>query len=102
MIKLKPVEKSSFDPCIHLGLKVNNPLTVAGWGVTQEGGVDLASILQEVNVPLVDINTCRMYLGLGVTDNMLCAGKKLFIPAGRDVKLGRSIINYRHRYSPRY
>ena len=53
---------------------MNNPLTVAGWGVTVEGGLDLASTLQEVNLALVDSAKCRMYLGQGVTDNMLCAG----------------------------
>ena len=77
---LKEVHKRR--DCISIlfsGLQLKNPMTVAGWGVTQEGGVDLASILQEVNVPLVNKTTCRMYLGLGVTDNMLCAGINLIV-----------------------
>ena len=56
------------------GLKEENPLTVAGWGVTREGGTELAPTLQEVNLPLVNTETCRAVLGPGVTDNMLCAG----------------------------
>ena len=59
---------------VFAGLKVANPLTVAGWGVTQEGGSELAPTLQEVSLPLATLETCRSALGPGVTDNMLCAG----------------------------
>ena len=56
------------------GIKVNNPLTVAGWGVTREGGGVLANVLQEVNLPLVTLQECRAALGGAVTENMVCAG----------------------------
>jgi len=56
------------------GLKVNNPLTVAGWGILQEGGLNLANKLQEVNVPLATLDNCRKALGSTLTENMLCAG----------------------------
>ena len=59
---------------VFAGLKVANPLTVAGWGVTREGGTELAPVLQEVALPLVSPQTCRAVLGPGLTDNMLCAG----------------------------
>ena len=31
-------------------MKLNNPMTVAGWGVTREGSSFLAEMLQEVKV----------------------------------------------------
>ena len=59
---------------ISPGLKINSPLTVAGWGILEEGGLDLANILQEVNVPLASLETCRLAIGASLTDNQLCAG----------------------------
>ena len=48
---------------------------MAGWGVTREGGGELASTLQEVALPLVTLDQCRAALGSeAVTENMLCAG----------------------------
>jgi len=56
------------------GMKISNPLTVAGWGVTTEGGV-LATRLQEVAVPVVSSSTCAKALSpYTITENMLCAG----------------------------
>ena len=52
---------------------MNNPLTVAGWGVTVEGAHDLSTTPQEVSLPLVALDQCRATLGQ-ITDNMLCAG----------------------------
>ena len=65
---------------------MNNPLTVAGWGVTLEGSLVLSSSLQEVNLPLVNLTQCREALGEAVTDNMLCAGGVL----GQDACQGDS------------
>jgi len=57
------------------GLGLRNPMTVAGWGILQEGGFQLAGVLQEVNVPVVPLNTCRKALDpYELTNNMLCAG----------------------------
>ena len=54
---------------------MNNPLTVAGWGVTEEGTFPLAPILQEVSLPLVTMDQCRATLGqTQITANMVCAG----------------------------
>ena len=56
-------------------MKLNNPMTVAGWGVLQEGSASLATVLQEVKVPVVSVSRCRQALGdYDITDNMLCAG----------------------------
>ena len=50
-------------------------MTVAGWGVLQEGGFQLAGIMQEVNVPVVPLDTCKNALHpYEITGNMLCAG----------------------------
>ena len=50
-------------------------MTVAGWGVLQEGGIYLAGKMQEVNVPVVPLEACKNALiGFEITDNMLCAG----------------------------
>jgi len=57
------------------GLGLRNPMTVAGWGVLQEGGFELAGVLQEVNVPVVPLDKCRKALEpYEITKNMLCAG----------------------------
>lgn len=50
--------------------------TVIGWGRTTEGGA-LASVVQEVQVPILTTNQCRnsKYKPSRITTNMLCAGK---------------------------
>jgi len=63
--------------CIpYPGLGLRNPMTVAGWGVLQEGGFQLAGVMQEVNVPVVPLDKCRKALNYQyeITENMLCAG----------------------------
>lgn len=53
------------------------PVMVLGWGIT-DGGQD-SDVLRQVEVPLVDLRTCRQSYGIfneKVTDNMLCAGLK--------------------------
>lgn len=52
--------------------------TVIGWGYTQEGG-PLSAKLREVTVPIVSNATCIAGYqpdGVGISDNMLCAGLK--------------------------
>ena len=50
-------------------------MTVAGWGVTKEGSYNLATVLQEVSLPVVSSAACKSVHGKGdITDNMLCAG----------------------------
>ena len=57
------------------GMQLKNPMTVAGWGVTEEGSTYLSTILQEVSVPVVSSASCKKSLGeYQVTENMLCAG----------------------------
>lgn len=58
-------------------LAVSTPLTVIGWGNTSTTGETFPEILQQVQVPLFDHQTCTTaYAGVGqtVTNNMLCAG----------------------------
>ncbi|XP_069479301.1 prothrombin [Ambystoma mexicanum] len=51
---------------------------VTGWGNLQEiwtsGGQALPQILQQVNLPIVDQETCKASTKIKVTDNMFCAG----------------------------
>lgn len=49
-------------------------LTVAGWGVTREGGYSLPRILQKVSVPMVTREACDKAYPGEITDRMLCAG----------------------------
>ena len=42
----------------HLGTRVRNPLTVAGWGVMKEGSNAVANVLQKVDVAAVSRSTC--------------------------------------------
>lgn len=49
---------------------------VIGWGVTSSGGT-VSDVLRQVEIPLVDLATCRQSYGIftdEITDNMLCAG----------------------------
>lgn len=58
-------------------LAVSTPLTVIGWGNTSTTGESFPEILQQVEVPLFDHQTCTTaYAGVGqtVTNNMICAG----------------------------
>ncbi|XP_020640215.3 chymotrypsin-like elastase family member 1 [Pogona vitticeps] len=53
----------------------NNPCYVTGWGRTQTNG-QLASVLQEAYLPVVDYSTCSSssYWGSTVKSTMVCAG----------------------------
>ncbi|XP_071954676.1 transmembrane protease serine 11C-like [Antedon mediterranea] len=46
---------------------------ITGWGTTEFGG-NVAEILQEAEVPIVDQNDCIDSYGSDITDNMICAG----------------------------
>ncbi len=55
----------------------DRPMMVTGWGTKDDG--ELSNVLRQVEVPLVDRETCRDSYGIfddDVTDNMLCAGLK--------------------------
>jgi len=59
------------------GLAAATPLTVIGWGNTSTTGEEFPEILQQVEVPLFDHESCKTaYAGVGqtVTGNMICAG----------------------------
>jgi transmembrane serine protease 3 len=56
----------------------NNEATVAGWGLTREGGYDTSSILMQVGVPIIGGSSCAASYrpqGIRIDDNaMICAG----------------------------
>ncbi|XP_023323508.1 transmembrane protease serine 9 [Eurytemora carolleeae] len=57
------------------GTRLRNPLTVSGWGVTEDGSNNLADILLEVKVIAVTQEKCAAALQpYQVTSNMICAG----------------------------
>ena len=62
--------------------------TVTGWGTTSSNGDD-ASVLMEVDVPLLGPAACRntAYDATEITDNMICAG---FNRGGKDACQGDS------------
>ena len=59
-----------------------------GWGRTTEGGGPGATILQEVEVPMITTEKCQsLYPDSNVTDDMLCAA---FDEGGKDACQGDS------------
>ncbi|CAG9827545.1 unnamed protein product [Diabrotica balteata] len=54
----------------------DTPVSTAGWGVTEEGGSTTSDILLEINIKIVDRQTCKELLQeVGeVTERMICAG----------------------------
>merc|ERR1712002_189199 len=71
--------KAEFEPvCLpEDGYDFTGFATVTGWGTTSEGG-NLADILQEVVVPIVDDKTCNKDYDpdYKIYDSMICAGEK--------------------------
>ncbi|XP_011716052.1 serine protease 30-like isoform X1 [Macaca nemestrina] len=80
-----PLQASQFSPVCLPGpqtpLAIGSLCWVTGWGSTQERA--LASVLQEVAVPLLDSNACELMYHLGepslagqrlIQDDMICAG----------------------------
>ncbi|XP_045449369.1 trypsin-1-like [Melitaea cinxia] len=73
---------------------------VAGWGTTEEGG-SVSNTLQEVRVPIISNEECRMSAYKDrITENMLCAGLE---EGGRDACQGDSggplhVINATEKY----
>jgi trypsin len=73
---------------------VNDNAEVIGWGVTQEGGTTLPTILRGVTLPVRDVNDCKQDLvsmeeelrgefgpdfevdGLAINESVICAGPK--------------------------
>ena len=54
----------------------NQPLTVMGWGTLESGAVDVASVLQEVEVLSLSNEQCRNDFGYSqsqITDDFICA-----------------------------
>lgn len=51
---------------------------VTGWGNLKEtwnpSARNLPSALQQIHLPIVDQDTCRMSTTVRITDNMFCAG----------------------------
>jgi trypsin len=69
-------------------LMEGKPLTVTGWGATQEGG-NVVRDLRQVTVPFVTYKVCSDPLSYGkqITDNMICAG---MMTGGKDSCQGDS------------
>jgi transmembrane serine protease 3 len=65
--------------------------TVAGWGLTREGGYDTSSVLMQVGVPVISANNCdKQYRSQGIridSSAMLCAG---YGQGGKDACQGDS------------
>jgi secreted trypsin-like serine protease len=60
---------------------------LAGWGSTHEGG-DTTTLLNQVSVPVVDLDTCKQeYAGNNVDETMMCGG---FAQGGKDTCQGDS------------
>lgn len=81
-----PFQLNSFIKTIAIpdaSFKVNNRMTVAGWGTLSSGGI-LPSTLMKVTVPFVPFEDCRESYGAQIIAGMLCAGK-----AGKDSCQGR-------------
>lgn len=59
-------------------LAVGTELTAIGWGLTRDGDESsLATVLQQVSVPLYDSSRCKASYGelnIDITSNMVCAG----------------------------
>jgi transmembrane serine protease 3 len=72
-------------------LAENTMGTVAGWGLTKEGGYDTSNLLMQVGVPVVTAQSCgRQYSAQGIGINaqaMLCAG---YGQGGKDACQGDS------------
>ncbi|XP_044742258.1 trypsin-1-like [Chrysoperla carnea] len=63
-------------------LEENETVLISGWGTLEEGG-QLATVLQAVEIPVVNQNVCQQLYSnfLDVTPRMLCAG---YIEGGKD------------------
>jgi len=66
-----------------------DPLTVAGWGNTQEKGYDPSPVLRQVVVDYIPLDKCGAYASTPgkLTTGMLCAG---YADGGRDACAGDS------------
>jgi len=69
----------------------NTEATVAGWGLTREGGYDTSSILMQVGVPVISSRQCSSnYKSASIeidSDAMICAG---YSQGGKDACQGDS------------
>jgi transmembrane serine protease 3 len=65
-------------PAIGEAVPDGTEATVAGWGLTREGGYDTSSILMQVGVPTINSRECsNMYRKAGISIDsyaMICAG----------------------------
>lgn len=62
-------------PELNQAVEAGTVVNVTGWGVTEEGGGELAENLQVVQVSVVSNEDCAAAYGDdNITDRMLCAG----------------------------
>lgn len=73
--KIRPIELASDNDELVPGTVA----VVSGWGLLNEDG-ELSSQLQAVDVPIINLRTCKRYYE-DFTDSMFCAGYK---EGGRD------------------
>jgi secreted trypsin-like serine protease len=77
-VQIKPIPLLT--PAAEGSLLVENaPLSVTGWGVTQEGGSPVRDLRYLDNLPFVLTSVCNDSDGYDgrITDNMICAGKRI-------------------------
>ncbi|NXE00070.1 CTRL protease, partial [Chaetorhynchus papuensis] len=58
----------------NLVLPNNARAVTTGWGRTNPNSQALATVLQQVTVPLIPYDQCRQYWGNRITNAMICAG----------------------------
>uniref|UniRef100_A0A8C5IHG4 Chymotrypsin like n=1 Tax=Junco hyemalis TaxID=40217 RepID=A0A8C5IHG4_JUNHY len=58
----------------NLALPSNAWAVTTGWGRTNPNSQALASVLQQVTVPLISQSQCMQYWGNQITSSMICAG----------------------------
>lgn len=77
-IKFTPQAQPACLPSAGESVADNTPLTVAGWGLTKEGGSSVSQFLNQVDVPVIGGQSCiGQYARAGVkivNDAMICAG----------------------------
>ncbi len=87
-----PPEGSQFinsvclDTAVSITFDSTSVCFIAGFGTTEEDG-DVANVLQEAMVPLVDTGDCNSAYDGDITDNMICAG---YLQGGVDACQGDS------------
>ncbi|XP_072398605.1 trypsin-1-like [Diabrotica undecimpunctata] len=70
--KIQPINL----PVEDTAVPEDTPVSTAGWGLTEEGGATTSDILLEINIKIINWQTCKELLQdeSEVTERMICAG----------------------------